>query len=147
MNGISIINRTLTKKEIEQVNKGFDELAIEEGIQLESAERISFAAMQEDRLIGSCSGLAHKNGEAYSAWFHLTDLFVDKEFRNQSIGSALLKNLEEKIKALGTQHIWLWTSGASSLRFYNRHGYATFAEKENWYSDGSSRIGLRKTIT
>jgi len=147
MNDINIVHRDLTPREIEQVNQGFDELAKEEGIALESTERISFAAMQGDRLVGSCSGLAHKNGVSYSAWFHLTDLFVDKAFRNQNIGSQLLKDLEEKTKSLDIQNIWLWTSGAPSLRFYKRHGYVQFAEKENWYSDGSSRIGLRKSIT
>ncbi len=147
MNDINIVNRELTSEEIEHVNSGFDYLSLEEGIELESTEQISFVALNEDRLVGCSSGLAHKNGEKYSGWFYLTDLFVEKEFRNQGIGSALLKELEEKTRTAGVQKIWLWTSGPSTLRFYNRHGYTQFAEMENWYSDGSSRIGLRKTIT
>ncbi|HSQ85910.1 MAG TPA: GNAT family N-acetyltransferase [Desulfobacterales bacterium] len=146
MNGITIIKRELTSEEIEYVNSGFDDLYSEEGIELESKERISLVALNGDRLIGCAIGSAHKNGENYSGWFHLTDLYVEKEFRNEGLGTDLLKELEESNRTAGIQHIWLWTSGQSTLRFYKRHGYIEFAEMENWYSDGSSRIGLRKTI-
>lgn len=147
MNEINIVNRELTSTEIEQVNSGFDNLSIEEGIELESTERMSFVALNEDRLVGCSSGLAHKNGGKYSGWFFLTDLFIEKEFRNKGIGSDLLKELEEFIRTVGVKNIWLWTSGPSTLRFYYRHGYTQFVEMENWYSDGSSRIGLRKPLT
>ena len=147
MNEINIVNRELTSTEIEQVNSGFDNLSIEEGIELESTERMSFVALNGDRLVGCSSGLAHKNGGKYSGWFFLTDLFIEKEFRNKGIGSDLLKELEEFIRTVGVKNIWLWTSGPSTLRFYYRHGYTQFVEMENWYSDGSSRIGLRKPLT
>jgi len=147
MNDLNIVNRELTPEEVEQINSGFDKLSLEEGIALEHTERISFVALHKNNLIGCATGLAHKNGGNYSGWFYLTDLFLDKEFRNLGIGAKLLKALEEKTKMVGVQNFWLWTSGDSSLRFYNRHGYTQFAEMENWYSDGSSRIGLRKTIT
>ncbi|MCD2259503.1 GNAT family N-acetyltransferase [Psychroserpens luteolus] len=146
MNAINIVNRELTSEEIELVNSGFDDLSIEEGIDIESTEKISFVALKENRLIGCSSGLAHKNGETYSGWFYLTDLFVEKDYRDQGLGSDLLKALEEKTKTIGVQNIWLWTSGVPTLRFYDRHGYKPFTEMENWYSDGSSRIGLRKKI-
>ncbi|MBR9916068.1 MAG: GNAT family N-acetyltransferase [Algicola sp.] len=146
MNQINIVNRLMTPDEIDQVNAGFDSLYTDEGIDLESTERISLVATKGDRLLGCASGLAHKNGKAYSGWFKLTDLFTEKEFRNQGIGSALLKELEDNIRRLGIQNIWLWTSGQASLRFYGRHGYVQFTEMETWYSDGSSRVGLRKNI-
>lgn len=147
MNNINIVNRELTAEEIESVNSGFDNLSLEEGVEIESTERISFVALNGNSFIGCSSGLAHKNGEKYSGWFYLTDLFVDKAFRNQGVGANLLKKLEEKTRTIGVQNIWLWTSGLSTLKFYGRHGYKKFTEMENWYSDGSSRIGLRKKIT
>ncbi|MEY8848545.1 GNAT family N-acetyltransferase [Psychroserpens sp. XS_ASV72] len=147
MKGIKIVNRELTSKEIEHVNTGFDKLSIEEGIALESTQQMSFVAMKDNKLVGCASGLAHKNGDRYSGWFHLTDLFIDKEFRDQGIGSDLLEALEHHTKAIGVQNIWLWTSGAATIRFYNRHGYRQFTEMENWYSDGSSRIGFRKALS
>ena len=73
-------------------------------------------------------------------------MFVEKEFRNLGIGASLLKELEAHCKAIGVTKIWLWTSGVASVRFYNRHEYSQFAELEQWYSDGSSRIGLRKIL-
>ncbi|WP_323789798.1 GNAT family N-acetyltransferase [Psychroserpens sp.] len=146
MNNINIVNRELTSEEIELVNSGFDNLSLEEGIALESTERISFVALIGSTLIGCSSGLAHKNGEKYSGWFYLTDLFVEKKFRDQGLGSVLLTELEDKISTIGVQNIWLWTSGPPTLRFYDRHGYTQFTEMENWYSDGSSRVGLRKKI-
>eukprot|EP00039_Didymoeca_costata_P022375 m.346621 g.346621 ORF g.346621 m.346621 type:complete len:159 (-) comp29628_c0_seq1:32-508(-) len=146
MSGVQIVQRELTPEEMEAINTGFDTLCKEEDVALESTERMGFVALKEGSLIGGLSGLAHKNGEQYSGWFHLTDLFVVKEHRNRGIGSNLLYEMEEKGKELGIHNIWLWTSGPGALRFYDRHGYTQFAEMEAWYSNGSSRIGLRKTI-
>ena len=146
MNSITIVNRELTSEETERVNSGFDTLALEEGVEIESTERISFVAMDGASFLGCSSGLAHKNGDQYSGWFHLTDLFVEKEYRNQGRGTDLLKELEEQTRQLGVRNIWLWTSGEPTLKFYERHGYSKFTEMENWYSDGSGRVGLRKEI-
>lgn len=146
MNEINIVNRELTSEELDSVNSGFDTLSLEEGVELESTERVSFVALNGDSFVGCASGLAHKNGDKYSGWFYLTDLFVQKEFRNQGLGADLLKELEKLTRTLGVQNIWLWTSGLSTLKFYDRHGYEEFAEMENWYSDGSSRVGLRKGL-
>lgn len=146
MNKISIINREMTTEEVKRMNLGFNELAIEEGLALESADRFSFVALKENTFIGCSSGLAYKNGEKYSGWFFLTDLFVEKEYRSRGLGANLLKLIEEKAASVGVKHIWLWTSGDKALRFYRRQEYSQFTEMENWYSDGSSRIGLRKSL-
>jgi len=146
MDGTTIINRSLTAEELDLVNEGFDALSIGAGIELERTEQVSFVAMNGHVLIGALSGLAHKNGDLYSGWFHLTDLFVMNDHRNNGIGSDLLENLERRMRELGISDIWLWTSGDATLRFYDRHGYTTFAEMESWYSDGSSRFGLRKKL-
>lgn len=146
MDNINIVNRDLNSDELDSVNSGFDAVSLEEGVELESTERISFVALDGDRFVGCASGLAHKNGDQYSGWFHLTDLFVQKESRNQGLGAELLKELEGRLTEQGMRRIWLWTSGLPTLKFYDRHGYAPFAEMENWYSDGSSRVGLRKDL-
>ncbi len=146
MHKIDIINREPTAKEIERMNLAFDELSIEEGVALESSDKLSFVALNENAFIGCASGLANKNGENYSGWFFLTDLFVEKEYRSKGLGGKLLKSIEEQAVSVGVKHIWLWTSGEKTLRFYERHGYDKFTEMENWYSDGSSRVGLRKNL-
>ncbi len=147
MSTIRLIQRPLTPDELEFIDSGFDQLSLEEGVELESTERISLVALDDDVLIACVSGLAHKNGTQFSGWFHLTDLFVDKNYRNKGIGSRLLSSLEENLHKMGIHNIWLWTSGAPTIRFYERHGYEQFVEMKNWYSNGSSRIGFRKLKT
>lgn len=146
MNKISIVNRGMTSEEIKRMNLGFDELSLEEGLEIESSDRFSFVALKGNTFIGCSSGLAFKNGEYYSGWFFLTDLFVEKEYRSKGLGSRLLKSIEEKVVTLGVKHIWLWTSGYEALKFYQKQDYKKFTEMENWYSDGSSRVGLRKNL-
>ncbi len=146
MNKISIVNRRMTSEEIKRMNLGFDELSLEEGLKIESSDRFSFVALKGNTFIGCSSGLAFKNGENYSGWFFLTDLFVEKEYRSKGLGSKLLKSIEEKAATVGVKYIWLWTSGDEALKFYQRQEYRKFTEMENWYSDGSSRVGLRKNL-
>ena len=146
MNKISIVNRGMTSEEIKRMNLRFDELSLEEGLEIESSERFSFVALKGNTFIGCSSGLAFKNGENYSGWFFLTDLFVEKEYRSKGLGTKLLKIIEEQAVAAGVKHVWLWTSGYKALKFYQRQEYKKFTEMENWYSDGSSRVGLRKNL-
>lgn len=146
MDKINIVHREMTSEEFKRMNLGFDTLSLEEGIELESSERFSFVASKGNTFIGCASGLAYKNGDNYSGWFLLTDLFVEKAYRSEGLGSKLLTSIEKQIEIIGVKHIWLWTSGEKALRFYQRHGYQKFTEMENWYSDGSGRVGLKKSL-
>ena len=141
-----IVNRDMTAEEVELMNKGFDALSLEEGVEAEGSDRIGCVALMEDKFVGCASGLAYKNGEDYSGWFFLADLFVEKAHRSRGLGAKLLKTIEDQASNLGVKHIWLWTSGEKTLKFYARHGYEAFVEMENWYSDGSSRVGLWKNL-
>lgn len=146
MDKISIVNRRMTSEELEKMNLGFDQLSLEEGLEIENSERFSFVALNGQGFIGCASGLAYKNGENYSGWFFLTDLFVEKEYRSKGVGRKLLQAIENQVAAVGVKYIWLWTSGDKALNFYHRQKYKKFTEMENWYSDGSSRLGLRKNL-
>jgi ribosomal protein S18 acetylase RimI-like enzyme len=121
MKDFKIIDRELTSEELEQMRAGFNRNSLDHGV-------------------------AYKDGDQYSGWFYLTDLFVDKEYRLQGLGSKLLGMLEEKIISMGLKQIWTWTAGYEAPEFYLKQGYQIFAALENWYSDGSSRIGLRKEL-
>ncbi len=146
MNTISVVNRAMTAEELARMNTGFDEHSLENKVAIQDSERFSFVGLEGDKFIGCSSGLAYKNGEHYSGWFFLTDLFVEKEYRSKGLGAKLLRAIEEQVAAVGVKHIWLWTSGSEALRFYRRYQYTSFAEMEHWYSDGSSRVGLRKNL-
>ena len=93
MGEIRIIERDTTSAELERINAGFDEHAVDNGVEIQSSVRIGFIALDGEKFIGCASGLAYKNGIEYSSWFYLTDLFVEKEYRLQGIGSKLLKVL------------------------------------------------------
>ena len=146
MSSISILDREMTSAELKRMNAGFDEYALDIGVKTQSSDRFGFVAMDGDTFIGCSSGLAYKNGEAYSGWFYLTDLFVEKAYRFQGFGTKLLLALEEKIATVGVGKIWTWTAGYEAPLFYQKQGYEMFTEMEDWYSDGCSRVGLRKKI-
>lgn len=141
-----IIDREISLDELAKVKRGFDLNAIANNVEVQTAERFGFVAMEKDLFMGCSSGLAYKNGDEYSGWFYLTDLFVEKEFRRFGIGASLLVHLENKIKNEGVRNIWTWTAGYEAPQFYIKQGYHIFAELDNWYSDNSSRIGLRKRL-
>lgn len=143
---ISILNREMAPEELKRMYAGFNENTIDNEVEIQSSDRFSFTASINDRFIGCSSGLAYKNGDQYSGWFYLTDLFVEKEFRQQGLGAKLLLALEEEIRSNGVKNIWTWTAGYEAPGFYKKQGYKIFAQMEEWYSDGSSRVGLRKEL-
>jgi GNAT superfamily N-acetyltransferase len=147
LNKINIIDRDMTSEELDQMRAGFDENSQENGVAIQESDRFGFVALKGELFVGCVSGLAYKNGDEYSGWFYLTDLFVKKDYRLQGLGTALLTALEKKITPMGVSHIWTWTAGYEAPEFYTKQGYQVFAEMENWYSDGSSRVGLRKKLT
>ena len=146
MNKISIVDREMSSEEFDLVKSGIDEHTLDNGVEIQSSDRFGFVGLDGNSFIGCSSGLAYKNSENYSGWFYLTDLFVAKEYRSQGLGAKLLKALEEQIAAKGVRHIWTWTAGYEAPKFYQKQGYVIFTEMENWYSDGSSRVGLKKSL-
>lgn len=146
MDTITIVNHEMTSEEFDRSKLGFDEYTLESDVKIQDSERVSYVALRQERFVGCSSGLAYKNGNEYSGWFYLTDLFVEKDHRFQGIGSELLAELERKIMSIGIKDIWTWTAGYEAPEFYIKQGYEIFAEMENWYSNGSSRFGLRKKL-
>lgn len=143
---IHLLSRPMTDAEFQQMKIGFDTHTLEQGVAIQQSTRFTHVAQQAERFIGCASCLAYQNGENYSGWAYLTDLFVEKAFRGQGLGSQLLRALEQRLMEVGTTRIWTWTAGYEAPGFYRKLGYEVFAEMENWYSDGSSRVGLRKTL-
>jgi len=146
MSKIKIIDREMTSKELDRMRTGFDQYSLECGVEIQNSDRFGFVALIGALFIGCSSGLAYKNGNEYSGWFYLTDLFVEKDYRLLGLGTELLAALEVKINSIGVRNIWTWTAGYEARGFYVRQGYEIFAEMEDWYSDGSSRFGFRKKL-
>lgn len=146
MSTIGIIERDMTPSELERMRAGFDENAIENGVVPQNDQRFGYVAMDGEKFIGCVSCLACKNGDEFNGWCYLTDLFVEKEYRLQGIGATLLQSLETKLLQYRINKIWTWTTGYEAPKFYIKQGYEIFTEMENWYSNGDSRLGLRKNL-
>lgn len=146
MSDVQYLNRPMTDQEFARMNHAFDELSIEHKNPIEKDERHGFVALDNDQFIGCSSGLAYNSDHGYSPYFYLTDLFVEKTHRRKGIGVRLLSQLEEEISNLGVKHIWTWTAEYEGAAFYESQGYKRFAEMEQWYTSGHSRIGYRKRL-
>jgi GNAT superfamily N-acetyltransferase len=137
---ITILEREMTAAEYARELEGFREHALEYGIPDLPETRHGFVALDGAAFIGSVSGLH------YGKWFYLTDLWLEKPYRKQGYGAALLRKMEEKAKQQGVKHIWTWTAGYEAAPFYQKQGYTIFCEFEDYYPTGHSRIGLRKQL-
>ena len=146
MNAVNIVERDMTPSELERMNAGFDENAIDNGVTPQGHQRFGYVAMDGEKFIGCISGLAYKNGERFNGWCYLTDLFVEKEYRRQGVGTKLLNNMEKILQQNGVDKVWTWTAGYEAQKFYIKQGYEIFTEMENWYSSGDSQVGLKKKL-
>ena len=146
MNIVNLVERDMTQSELERMNAGFDENAIDNGVIPQGHQRFGYVAMAGEKFIGCVSGLAYKNGEQFNSWCYLTDLFVEKEYRRQGIGEKLLSHMETILLQNGVDKIWTWTAGYEAPKFYVKQGYEIFTEMENWYSNGDSQVGLKKKL-
>ena len=140
MNKTMITERDVTKEELERVRVGFVEHQAEYGIPETWQQRHGFVVMDSDKFVGCVSGLTDNN------WFYISDLWLEKAYRRQGLGAALLRKLEAKVVSLGIRHIYTWTAAYEAPDFYKKQEYKVFCELENWFVTGHSRIGFRKNL-
>ena len=136
-----ISDRDISKEELNSIYDDFTKIEIIDGIPQAKQERYQFVAEENDIIIGFASGLTkHK-------WFYLSDLWVHENRRRQGLGSKLLKMLEEKVKSIGMEHIWTWTTGSGNSIFYEKQGYTAFTVFENYCEiKGYHKTGYRKDL-
>ena len=146
MDTISIVERDMTPSELTRLRVGFEQGALERGAGIESSGRVGVVALDGAEFVGAASALVYRNGTEYTGWCYLTDLYVEKQYRGCGLGTKLLDALERALRRSSGLRIWTWTGSHEAPSFYAKRGYAVFAELEAWYSDGGSRIGLRKDL-
>ena len=132
-------DRDITKKELGEIYDDFKKIEIQDGVPPNNQRRYQFIAEENDIIIGFASGLTNHK------WFYLSDMWVHEDYRRQGIGSKLLKMLEEKVKSIGIEHIYTWTSGFINPKFYEKQGYRIFTVFEDFFEViGYHHIGYRK---
>ncbi|MFT2110135.1 GNAT family N-acetyltransferase [Marinomonas sp. 2405UD68-3] len=80
---------------------------------------------EESKILGGITA-----STSYS-WLLIKILWVDITERNSGIGRSLMKEAEQKGKALGCHSAWLDTSNPDAMNFYLTLGYKVFGELSN----------------
>ena len=100
-----------------------------------------------DKLIAfACYG---KNTFSTHSW-DLYWIAVHEEYRNNKLGSALLKAVEDDVKLSGGRIIWIETSGRplymATEVFYKRNGYSLMASLNDFYGPGDPKQIYSKVL-
>lgn len=72
----------------------------------------------------------------------IMNIVVKKDFRNQGLGSLLLKNLINLAKSLGVRNIFLEVDekNAPAISLYNKYGFKTISKRKNYYKENDAII-------
>lgn len=90
----------------------------------------------ESELLGSAAIVAHDMDNKLELTPWLASVFVAPAYRNQGIGSELVKVVMEKAQQAGIEMLYLFTS-ASREAFYRKLGWEVFS-KEEYYGNAVS---------
>jgi len=117
---MKITNRDITKQELQDIYDDFAKIDLQDGVPNAPQARHQLVAEDGGIIIGLASGLTNHK------WFYLTDMWVHENFRRQGLGAKLLNMLENKIRSIGIEHIYTWTTGPANTKFYESQGYQIF---------------------
>jgi len=97
----------------EFINNEFNDYAEKNDVVL-NFEEYCFAAEENGEIIGVITGRAYYNE------VHIGDLIIDEKYRHMSIGTKLLKKVEEAFTGKGYSKITLTTFGFQAPEFYKK---------------------------
>ena len=125
-----------------------EELIIARGLR-EMAEAHSIPHDENDYIYGSLydgqTAIGFIKSWIYHDWLYISDLWVHKDYRGQSIGSSLLQYAENKAKDKGIENAHLWTASYEAPEFYIKNGYQLCLRLEN-KPKGHDSLHFRKTL-
>lgn len=104
-------------------------------------EEYNLFAFQDEQLIGGVRASLVMN-----ASLSIHALWVDEPYREQKIGTQILKQLETQAKAQGATMAHLDTFDFQALGFYQKNGYVVFGTLEGSPCEGHKRYYLRKSL-
>jgi GNAT superfamily N-acetyltransferase len=136
-----ITNREITKSELDEIYADFKKIETQDGVPPFEQKRYNITAEENGMVVGFASGLTNHK------WFVLTDLWVHEGYKRKGLGTKILSMLEADVKAIGTEHIYTWTSGFTNPKFYEKQGYYAFTVFEDFFEvKGYHHIGYRKDL-
>ena len=100
------------------VNRSFTDYAVKKDVILNYEEYCFIAEDDTGQIIGAITGRAYYNE------VHIGDLIVGEGFRGCSIGSELVKAVENAYSNRGYEKITLTTFGFQAPEFYKKLGYS-----------------------
>jgi GNAT superfamily N-acetyltransferase len=115
----------LSKTEIEFLRKEFRIYAEENGVKDAKWMPFSFVAMQDDEIIGILDG--HTLYDEVC----VDDLVVLKDYRNNGIGTKLLRAAEDFYRGKNFTYISLKTAEFLAPKFYSKLGFSLEYVREN----------------
>jgi len=83
---------------------------------------------------------------ACTGWAYLADLYVEKPYRGQGLGSTMLRRVEEQVFGLGVRQVSTATAGYEGPGFYRKQGYRECYLREEHFPSGHATVGFRKSL-
>lgn len=71
-------------------------------------------------------------GQTYHAWLNIGWLWTSEKYRNQGIGTELMRRAEAEALLRGCHHAHLTTLDFQAREFYERLGYSVFGILEDY---------------
>ena len=134
MYNLNITNMTLNDLESIKINliKDFDDFWSAETLEDELANRSSKYIVAKDSQ-NNVLGFAGIWNGVYD--FHITNIVVRKDLRNQGIGSSLLKKLIKIAKQSKMESLTLevMCTNTSAIKLYEKFGFKNVGFRKNYY--------------
>ena len=115
-----IVHSNLRKNNIEKCQ--WLKNNISSDINIKNTKDSNFLAFDNDKLIGGAIGYIEYN------WYFLDLLYIDEDYRRQSIGTKLIKAIEEFAIKENLTGIRMETWDFQARGFYEKNGYNVFAK-------------------
>ena len=79
---------------------------------------------------------------------YMVTIDVAPEFRKSGVASALLKEVESRLRVRGVDRIRLEVaeSNSAAIRFYERHGFSVIGRKPGYYNGRLDALSMKKEL-
>ena len=122
MDKMEYIIENLTKEETAYIGEKINEIVPRE-VDADEEEFVLKIENEKGEIIGGCIAEAY---EYHWSRMFLNELWVDEHYRQQGIGSMILREVERIAKEKGCRDVTLGTASYMARPFYEKHGYTVF---------------------